>query len=118
MIKLIHFLGDVILWLATFVKMLQNLLKFFFLFTIVLGILMFTMLATFEALHFIRPLENASGYGIPLDIFGRDLWAWVVAILGWTTMLYGIKKMFDGDKEYYKKLEEESVTRKSNTWVE
>ena len=118
MIKAINFLGSVIVWLATFVKMLQNLLKFFFLIGFGLGVLMLTFMATFEALHFVQPVEYANQYGMPLDIFAKDLWAWIVAILGWTTMGYGIHKMFEADKEYDKDMAKQRENRNSNAWLE
>ena len=116
MIKIIRFLGEVILFLAGMIKFLSGALKFILLIGICMGILIFTMLATFEAFHFVTPMENASSYGMPLDIFDKDLWAWVVAVLGWTTMLYGVKKMFESDKEYEKSLKRSKET--TSTWLE
>ena len=114
--RIVWFLGDIILFLAGMIKFLSGALKFILLFGICFGILIFTMLATFEAFHFITPIEHASSYGMPLDIFAKDLWAWVVAVLGWTTMIYGVHKMIASDKEYEKSLERNK--EETNTWLE
>lgn len=116
MIKIIRFLGGIILFLAGMIKFLSGALKFILLIGICMGILIFTMLATFEAFHFVTPVEHASSYGMPLDIFAKDLWAWVVAVLGWTTMIYGAKKMLIADKEYEKSLDESKES--TSTWLE
>ena len=64
-----------------------------------MGILMITMLATFEAFHFIQPDNYIPEYGYQLDIFAKDFWAWIVAGLGWVTMIYGANKMLVADKQ-------------------
>ena len=100
MIKIIHFLGDIIIWFAKLIRVLSMVLKFSIIVTIVLGVLLCTMIATF---HILSPY--------PIDIIKHDIWIWIIAVLGWTTMIFGVKKMLDSDK----KLEE---TRKSNALLD
>lgn len=115
MIKIIHFFGEVLVCLAEILKAISNLLRFFFIVGICMGILVITMLATFEAFHFIQPTEYIPEYGRQLDIFGKDVWAWIVAGLGWVTMIYGANKMLLADKKKDMNLME---TREPNTWLE
>lgn len=115
MIKIIHFLGEVLINLAEILKAIANLLRFFFIVGICLGILMITMLATFEAFHFIQPTDYVPEFGRQLDVFKTDFWAWVVAGLGWVTMIYGANKMLVADKQQQKR---DGELMKTKTWLE
>ena len=99
MIKVIHFLGEVLISLAEIFKALSNLLRFFVVIGICLSIILITMVATFEAFHLIQPTDFVPEYGRQLDIFAKDIWAWVVAVLGWVTMIYSANKMLAADRE-------------------
>ena len=100
MIKIIHFLGDIIIWLGKLISTLSMVLKFGILVTIVLGILLCTLIATTQII---------SPY--PININMHDIWIWIIAVLGWITMVFGVKKLFNSDKELEK-------TRKSNTLLD
>ena len=113
--KVIRFFGEVIICLADIIRMLRNILKFVVIIGICLGVLIFTMLATFEAFHFIQPTEYISEYGRPLDIFAKDIWAWIVAGLGWVTMLYGVNKMLVADREETKR--DDQLRKEDDTWL-
>ena len=104
-------MGEIILFLAGMIKFLSTTLKFIIVIGIVMGVFIFTIVATFEAFHLIVPeMQQTAGYAVPNDIFAKDLWAWVVAILGWTTMVYGVQKMFAADKAEDKRMEEARKT--------
>lgn len=115
MIKIIHFFGEILISLANILKFSSNALRFLLIIGICMGIIMITMLATFEALHFIQPETYVPEYGMQLDIFAKDIWAWIVAGLGWVTMIYGANKMLIADKEYNKKMEQHKET--TSTWL-
>jgi len=99
MIKVIRFFGEVLVSLAEILKALSNMLRFAFIIGICMGILMITMLATFEAFHFIQPTDFVPEYGRQLDVFAKDFWAWIVAGLGWVTMIYAANKMLVADNK-------------------
>jgi len=99
-------MGGIILFLAGMIKFLSAALKLLLIMGFFVGIFMVTIMATFEALHLVQPVDYVNQYGAAPDLFATDLWAWVVAVLGWTTIGYGISKMFAADKAETKRLGE------------
>ena len=112
-IKTIRFLGTAILVLADIIKAMSNILKFFLVIGICMGILVLTLMATFEVFHIIQPLNYATEY-MEFDIFDKDIWAGIVAFFGWVTMLYGASKMIAAEKQNTLDLRE---TRENSDWV-
>jgi len=110
MIKVIHFLGEVLISLAEIFKALSNLLRFFVVIGICLSIILITMVATFEAFHLIQPTDFVPEYGRQLDIFAKDIWAWIVAGLGWVTMIYTANKVLAADNKNRKQGNKEYET--------
>lgn len=98
-----NFIGNLLISVAAFLSFLRNILLFTLTIGICLGIFMITMMATFEAFHFIQPTDFVPEYGPQLDIFAKDIWAWVVAGLGWVTMIYGANKLLIADNKESKR---------------
>ena len=94
-----NFIGNLLISIAAFLSFLRNVLFFTLTIGICMGILMITMVATFEAFHLIQPTDFVPEYGRQLDIFAKDIWAWVVAVLGWATMIYAANKLLVADKQ-------------------
>lgn len=113
MIKAIHFLGTAILVLANIIRAMSNILKFFLVIGICIGVLVLTLMATFEVFHIVQPLNYATEYQ-DLDIFDKDIWAGIVAFFGWVTILYGASKMLAAEKQNTLDLRE---TRENSDWV-
>ena len=98
-----NFIGNLLISLAAFISFLRNVLFFGLTIGICVGIFMITMLATFEAFHFIQADTYVPEYGYQLDIFAKDFWAWIVAGLGWVTIIYAANKMLIADRRESKK---------------
>ena len=98
-----NFIGNLLISVAAFLSFLRNILFFTLTIGICLGILMITIVATFEAFHLIQPTDFVPEYGRQLDIFAKDIWAWVVAGLGWVTMIYAANKLLIADNKESKR---------------
>lgn len=96
-ISIVHFIGDFLIWLAGFIKITSTIFKFMIVSVIIISIFFITIFATVQALHILSPYHN--------DIFNNDIWAWVIMIIGWTTMVYCFKKLLIDSEEKIRRMD-------------
>jgi len=96
-ISIVYFIGDLLIWLAKFIKITSTIFKFMIVGVIMMGIFFITIFSTLQALHLPAPYDN---------IFKNDLWAWGIMIIGWTTMLYCFKRLITNTNEKHGQLDD------------
>jgi len=95
-----NFIGNVLIGLAAFITFSRNMLLFFIVVGIVLGVLMITIIGLFELIGKMQPDAE-----YPIVILGKWYWDVIALVLGGSTMWLGISKMFEEDRKSKKEKE-------------
>lgn len=90
MVRVIHFLGDLLIFFSIFIRMLRIVFKFMIILGIVMGIFGVTIMAAFDL---VSPDVN---------VFGKPIWSILILVIGLATMWQGISKGLEEERELRK----------------
>jgi len=88
MIKLIHFTGILLIFIANMIKTLSHMLRFMVLMLIIFTIIMGTFISSIDTFNY-----------IPTIYFESQLWSIIIMIIGWSTIIYGVVNLFKDEKK-------------------